>query len=153
VHWTDDPALSARGSAHVEHFALHGRLGHAAAEALEAFRRGDTGRTREQLGAAVALAHRLDAERQLGRLARLVEIDDAAAGRVRLREGITLVDFQHLITATSHSTFGPGSSATAVEAALGAVEKEEVPCPVCGEPVPASATFCPHGGHSIVGTP
>jgi hypothetical protein len=147
VHWTDDPALSAHASAAVEHFSAHARLGTAAGEALDAFRRGDLDRTRECLGTAVALAHRLGAERQLDRLGRLVEIDDAAAGRVRLREGLAQVDFQRLITSSSHSTFGPGSGAAAVEAVLGAVEEQIVACPVCGRPIPAGAAFCPYGGH------
>jgi hypothetical protein len=79
-----------------------------------------------------------------------VEFDDAPAGRVRLRPGIVLVDFQRLITSTSHSTFGPGSPpAGGVGDAAAGADEPDVDCPVCGEPVPWDAVFCPHGGHPI----
>ncbi|MCF3962340.1 vWA domain-containing protein [Streptomyces fuscigenes] len=149
VHWTDDPALSGAPGPAVGHFADHKRLGEAAGAALDAFRRGDRATATERLGAAVAVAHRLRAERTLDRLRRLVEIDDAARGRVRLRDGSHVVDFQRLITSTGHSTFGPGTSTAEIEAALDADTVATLPCPVCGCPTPVGATYCNDSGHVI----
>ncbi|MEV5343094.1 vWA domain-containing protein, partial [Streptomyces sp. NPDC052676] len=111
VHWTDNPDLSRHTDAQVEHFEQHQRLGEAVAAATDAYRRGERDLVEHQLGRAAQLAHAMGADEQLARLARLVEISDAGAGRVTLRPEVTAVDFQHLITASSHSTYGPVSGA------------------------------------------
>ncbi|MFG2678655.1 VWA domain-containing protein [Streptomyces sp. NPDC048392] len=154
VHWTDDPALSRHTDVQVEHFEQHQRLGEAVAAATDAHRRGQPDLAERQLGRAARLAHAMDAQEQLGRLARLVRIDDAQTGRVTLRPDVTAVDFQHLITASSHSTYGPapgggtGTGAAAGTAAGGgAGGGATVRCPVCSNTAPAAARFCPSCRH------
>lgn len=155
VHWTDNPALSAQNDAQVEHFEQHQRLGEAVAAATDAHRRGERDLAEQSLGWAVRLAHAMGADQQLDRLARLVEIDDAQAGRVRLRSEVTAVHFEHLITASSHSTYGPGSgtgSATGAPAP-GPGSRAAVPCQNCSRQAPATARFCPACGHPFAGRP
>ncbi|GAA2244012.1 VWA domain-containing protein [Streptomyces amakusaensis] len=155
VHWTDNPALSARTDAQVEHFEHHQRLGEAIATATDAHRRGERDLAERNLGWAVRLAHAMGADQQLGRLARLVEIDDARAGQVRLRSEVTAVDFERLITASSHSTYGPASgtgTGSATDAA-GPGGGAAVPCPSCAHQAPATARFCPSCRHRFPGRP
>jgi hypothetical protein len=154
VHWTDNPALSRHTDAQVEHFEQHQRLGEAVAAAADAYRRGERDLAEHQLGRAAQLARAMGADEQLARLARLVEIVDAEAGQVRLRPEVTAVDFQHLITASSHSTYGPvsGTGASGTSGAAGAGGTGEtagvtVPCPACHRKVPATSRFCTFCGH------
>ncbi|MER6343786.1 VWA domain-containing protein [Streptomyces sp. NPDC001595] len=150
VHWTDDPALSRHTDAQVEHFEQHQRLGEAVAAATDAYRRGERGSAEHQLGRAVQLAHAMGADQQLVRLARLVAIEDAASGRVRLRADVTAVDFEHLITASSHSTYGPASgTASGPASGTGAARPggATVRCPACSAKAPAGGRFCPSCGH------
>ncbi|MFI2435671.1 VWA domain-containing protein [Streptomyces sp. NPDC018693] len=150
VHWTDNPALSAQTDAQVEHFEQHQRLGEAVAAATDAHRRGERDQAERHLGWAVRLAHAMGAKQQLARLARLVEIDDAAAGRARLRPDVAAVDFEHLITASSHTTYGPrnGTGGAAGDAGPG---KATVRCPNCSGTAPATARFCPACRHRFEG--
>ncbi|MFI6033553.1 VWA domain-containing protein [Streptomyces sp. NPDC051315] len=148
VHWTDDPALSRHTDVQVEHFEQHQRLGEAVAAATDAHRRGERDLAEHHLGRAVHLAHTIGADQSLDRLGRLVEIVDAAAGRVRLRPGVAAVDFEHLITASSHSTYGPGSgSADGPEVMAPAAAT--VRCPACDGKASADARFCPLCGHRL----
>ncbi|MFC9287365.1 VWA domain-containing protein [Streptomyces sp. NPDC057052] len=152
VHWTDDAALSGHSDIHVEHFEQHQRLGEAVAAATDAHRDGERDAAQHHLGRAVQLAHAIGADQALGRLERLVEIDDPAAGRVRLRPGVAAVDFEHLITASSHSTYGPASD-TADPVAAGGPGAATLRCPACEGEVPAAARFCPLCGHGLQGRP
>ncbi|MFI8951748.1 VWA domain-containing protein [Streptomyces sp. NPDC053750] len=152
VHWTDNPALSQHTDAQVEHFEQHQRLGEAVAAATDAHRRGRRDLAEHQLGRAAQLARAMGADEQLARLARLVRIDDAQAGRVTLRPDAQAVDFQHLITASSHSTYGPapgtgGGSAAGGAPGAGPGGGGTVPCPACPGRAPAAARFCPSCGH------
>ncbi|MFJ6073237.1 VWA domain-containing protein [Streptomyces sp. NPDC093065] len=155
VHWTDDPALSRHTDAQVEHFEQHQRLGEAVAAATDAHRRGQRDLAEHQLGRAVQLAHAMGADEQLGRLARLVRIEDAREGRVALRPDVTAVDFQHLITASSHSTYGPASGTGPGSGAAGTTPGggATVSCPACSHRAPAAARFCPSCGHRFEARP
>ncbi|MFA3878935.1 VWA domain-containing protein [Streptomyces sp. MMCC 100] len=155
VHWTDDPALSRHTDAQVEHFEQHQRLGEAVAAATDAHRRGQRDLAEHQLGRAVQLAHAMGADEQLGRLARLVRIEDARGGRVALRADVTAVDFQHLITASSHSTYGPASGTGPGSDTAGAAPGggATVDCPACSHKAPAAARFCPSCGHRFEARP
>lgn len=148
VHWTDDPELSGRTDAQVLHSDLFEQLGKAVADAADAYNHRQYDRAEQYLGKAVALAHRTGARGPLAELRRLVEIKDAAAGIVTLRENIKPVDFQHLITASSHSTYGPEAGAPVADPGLqpGAAL---APCPACGRRIPAKARFCPVCGHRL----
>ncbi|MFH9573163.1 VWA domain-containing protein [Streptomyces sp. NPDC017230] len=148
VHWTDNPALSQHTDAQVDHFERHRRLGEAIAAAADAHRRGQRELAEHQLGRAAQLAHAMGAAEQLRRLARLVRIDDAEAGRVALLPEVAPVDFEHLIAASSRSTFGPESGsgaggAAGAEPGGGAT----VSCPACLAKAPQAARFCPACRH------
>ncbi|MFG3074941.1 VWA domain-containing protein [Streptomyces sp. NPDC048225] len=155
VHWTDDPALSRYTDAQVEHFEQHQRLGEAVAAATDAHRRGQHDLAERHLGRAVRLAHAMGAEEQLARLARLVRIEDAQGGRVALRPDVAAVDFQHLITASSHSTYGPAPGTGTAGAAPGVAPGDgaTVRCPACSHKAPAGARFCPSCGHRFEARP
>ncbi|WP_395575500.1 VWA domain-containing protein [Streptomyces sp. BK79] len=148
VHWTDNPALSQHTDAQVDHFERHQRLGEAVAAATDAHRRGQRELAEHQLGRAAQLAHEMGADEQLARLSRLVRVDDAREGRVTLRPDVAAVDFEHLITASSRSTYGPASGTGGADAAGaepgGGVT---VPCPACSSSAPVGARFCPSCGH------
>jgi hypothetical protein len=140
VHWTDDPVLSALTDEQVAHAQLWEELGHAVADATDAYHRNRTDDATALLGRAVALAHQAGARRQLDELRRLVEIHDAAAGDVTLRAELDPVDFQHLITAGSHTTRGPASGPA--PGLLPRPGGELVPCPRCKRRWPAESRFC-----------
>ncbi|MBP2362839.1 MULTISPECIES: zinc ribbon domain-containing protein [Streptomyces] len=148
VHWTDDAALSGHSDIQVEHFEQHQRLGEAVAAATDAHRNGERALAQRHLGRAVQLARTIGADQPLIRLERLVEIDDADAGLVRLRPGVAAVDFEHLITASSHSTYGP-ASASADGMALGGPGAATRRCPDCDGKVAVAARFCPLCGHAL----
>ncbi|MEV0504574.1 hypothetical protein AB0I84_44280, partial [Streptomyces spectabilis] len=108
------------------------------------------------LGRAAQLARAMGADEHLARLAQLVRIDDAGAGRVTLRPDVTAVDFEHLITASSHSSYGPASGggvSAPGSMAAGGPGGVTVPCPVCAHKAPAAARFCPSCGHHFGSRP
>ncbi len=148
VHWTDDPTLSDVTDGMVEHFSLYGQLAQAVVRASHAFREGRADEVTRLLGTAVTLAHRLRATRQLAELERLVEVHDPAAGRVALRPGVQGVDFEYLITVSTHSGYDPepqGRDLGPGQAYRGPAELAG--CPACGNRVPADAHFCTRCGH------
>lgn len=152
VHWTDDPALSRQSDIQVDHFEQHSRLGQAIGAAADAYRRGEHDRAEQCLGTAVRLAHAIGATDHLARLEQLVEILDAAAGRVGLRTGLAPVDFEHVIITASRSTYGPGEptgSGGSGPAGPAGPAGGTVRCPECGEQAPADANFCPTNGHPL----
>ena len=149
VHWTDDPELSAAPDGVVEHFALYEQLAEAVVKASHAYRAGRKDEATRLLGVAVTLAHRLGAARQLAELQRLVEIHDAATGRVVLRDEVQPVDFEYLITVSTHSDYGPAPVGQVPGGApvAPAVPAELTDCLACGARMPADAAFCPKCGH------
>lgn len=142
VNWTDDPALSGMTDEQVLHFQHYELLGKAVADAADAYHRDEFERAEQLLGTAVALAERAGARRQLAELRRLVDIHDAAAGIVSLHRDIDPVDFQHLITASTHSTYGPEPGGPAPDPGVqqGAALTD---CPQCARRIPSKARFCP----------
>ena len=156
VHWTDDPVPRERGvDSHVGHFLVYQRLGQLAARAADAHQRHDPQAVVRYLGEAVRLTHRLPDRRPIEQLTRLVEIEDAAAGRVRLRPGAQPVEFQHLITTSSHSAFGPDEPhwTSSREPSSDGFRDEDtdehqglVECRNCRQPRPLRARFCPWCG-------
>ncbi|MFG1806260.1 VWA domain-containing protein [Streptomyces sp. NPDC049040] len=150
VRWTDDPVLSGMTDEHVLHFRLYQELGKAVADAADAYHRKQPKLAEQHLGRAVALAHQAGARRQLAELRRLVDIHDAAAGEVSLRQDIEPVDFEHLITASSHSTYGPEPGGQGADPGLQA-GAALVSCRVCERRIPARSAFCPHCGQKAPG--
>lgn len=143
VQWTDDPVLARTANEEVDHFAKHKQLGDTVALAADAFRLGRRNEAVTLLGVAVSLAHELGAQTQLAELQRIVEIRDPAAGHVVLRAGVQQIDFEYLITMSTHTTQGP----TADGRPAGGVPVQPVAgltdCQNCHARVPSTAKFCP----------
>jgi hypothetical protein len=90
--WTEDPDLSTRINGVVAHYTGQAELARAVQEGLEARRAGDEATASTLLGRAAQLAAEADDEGTLRRLAKVVEIDDAATGAVRLRKTVDKLD-------------------------------------------------------------
>jgi hypothetical protein len=96
--WTDDEALSTRISAGVAHYTGQAELADAIAEGLEAAKRGDEETATARLGRAVALAHEAGNEDTARLLAKVVDVQDEAAGTVRLKKKVDAADAMALDT-------------------------------------------------------
>jgi hypothetical protein len=92
AEWTDDSELSTRMNHEVAHYTGQVELAGAVQEGLAARRAGDLDTATVRLGRAVQLAaHSGDAEK-LSELARIVDIEDAMTGTVRLRAAVEKLD-------------------------------------------------------------
>jgi hypothetical protein len=96
--WTDDEALSTRISAGVAHYTGQAELADAIQEGLEAAKRGDEELATARLGRAVALAHEAGNEDTARLLAKVVDVEDEAAGTVRLKKKVNAEDEMALDT-------------------------------------------------------
>ena len=85
--WTDDTAKSTRMDRHVAHYTGQVELADAIHEGLEAAKAGDERTATVKLGRAVQLAAASGHEDTMRLLAKVVEVDDADHGTVRLRRG------------------------------------------------------------------
>lgn len=92
VTWTGDSALSTRLNHRVAHYTGQAELAEAIQEGLDARRSGDVRTATARLGRAVALAVESGHEETSALLARVVEVEDPATGRVRLRREVTAAD-------------------------------------------------------------
>jgi hypothetical protein len=90
--WTDDIALSTRIDRSVAHYTGQAELADAIQEGVRARHAGDTATATRRLGRAVQLATACGDERKVEELRRIVDIDDAEAGTVRLRSNVDKVD-------------------------------------------------------------
>ncbi|WP_051950674.1 VWA domain-containing protein [Actinacidiphila yeochonensis] len=161
VQWTDDPVRAdTENSANREraHVERHRHYGRTVARAAEEYRQGDRRAAERLLGEAVRTAYELaaadpDAGRYLAELAWLVEVADPAAGEVHLREGDLRIFFEHVITASTHTTFGPAPGAGGGVPWPGDPSRPLVltACPGCPRHIPAGSRFCPHCGHRFDG--
>jgi hypothetical protein len=96
--WTDDEALSARINLAVAAYTGQAELAAAIGEGLEARQRGDEETATARLGRAVALAYEAGNEGTARLLAKVVDIEDAAAGTVRLKRKVDAADEMALDT-------------------------------------------------------
>lgn len=92
VTWTGDPALSTRLNPRVAHYTGQAELAEAIQEGLDARRAGDVFTATARLGRAVALATASGNAETSALLEKVVEVDDPATGRVRLRRQVTAAD-------------------------------------------------------------
>ncbi|HUY52234.1 MAG TPA: VWA domain-containing protein [Streptosporangiaceae bacterium] len=96
--WTDDEALSTRISSQVAHYTGQAELVQAVQEGLAARREGDVSTATAKLGRAVALAQQSGNEGTASRLAKIVDVVDAATGTVRLKKKVEDADEMALDT-------------------------------------------------------
>lgn len=101
--WTDDEALSARINPQVAHYTGQAELAGAIHEGLEARKAGDEATATLRLGRAVQLAHESGNEGTVRLLAKVVEVEDAEAGTVRLRKDVGTLDEMALDTRSTRT--------------------------------------------------
>ena len=90
--WTDDPATSTVLNARVAHYTGQQELASVIAEGLEARAAGDGTTATHKLGRAAQLAAASGHDGTLKLLERVVEIEDAASGTVRLKRQVAVAD-------------------------------------------------------------
>lgn len=90
--WTDDERLSTRINREVAHYTGQAELAGAIAEGLAAREAGDGKTATVKLGRAVQLAHESGNDDTVRLLQKVVEVDDAASGTVRLRRDVEKSD-------------------------------------------------------------
>lgn len=102
--WSGDDSLTARISPEVAHYTGQTELARAIQEGLAAKTIGDDVTATTRLGRAVQLAAETGNDDATDRLSRVVDIDDAGTGRVRLKRGIDKLDEMALDTASTKTT-------------------------------------------------
>ncbi|MDH4363911.1 MAG: VWA domain-containing protein [Acidimicrobiia bacterium] len=90
--WTDDEALSTRINREVAHYTGQAELADAIAEGLAARDAGDEARATMKLGRAVQLATATGNTDTVRLLAKVVDVDDAGNGTVRLKREVEKTD-------------------------------------------------------------
>ncbi|WP_103501303.1 MULTISPECIES: VWA domain-containing protein [unclassified Streptomyces] len=96
--WTDDTAVSTRMSPQVAHYTGQAELAEAIQDGLELRKSGDRYGATAKLGRAVQLAHRSGDAATARLLAKVVEVEDAANGTVRLKATVSDADEMTLET-------------------------------------------------------
>ena len=90
--------MSTRINPHVAHYTGQVELAAALADGLEARRAGDDATATSRLGRAAQLAAESGNDGTLRLLARVVDVEDAASGTVRLRRNVDAADEMALDT-------------------------------------------------------
>lgn len=104
ARWSADDSLTARISPEVAHYTGQTELARAIQEGLAAKSIGDDVTATTRLGRAVQLAAETGNDDATNRLSRVVDIDDAGTGRVRLKNRIDKLDEMALDTASTKTT-------------------------------------------------
>ncbi|MFI7673758.1 VWA domain-containing protein [Actinophytocola sp. NPDC049390] len=99
--WTDDTALSTRINREVAHYTGQAELAEAIQEGLEARKAGDVETATAKLGRAVQLATETGHSDTAKLLAKVVDVEDARTGTVRLKRKVEAVDEMTLDTRSS----------------------------------------------------
>ena len=102
--WSNDDSLTTRIDPAVAHYTGQAELAEAIQDGLAAKASGDTATATTKLGRAVQLAHETGNEEATTRLRKIVEIDDAETGTVRLRRSVDKLDEMALDTASTKTT-------------------------------------------------
>ena len=96
--WTDDSELSTKINARVAHYTGQAELASVIQEGLEARKAGDEETATAKLGRAAALASQSGNEDTARLLAKVVDVVDAATGKVRLKKAVDDADEMALDT-------------------------------------------------------
>jgi hypothetical protein len=107
--WTEDAELSTRINPEVAHYTGQAELAEVIQEGLEARRAGDEATATFKLGRAVQLASDSGNDGTLQLLGRVLEIDDAPTGTVRLKRHVEEVDEMSLDTRSTRTVRVGGS--------------------------------------------
>ena len=101
--WTDDEALSTRINAQVAHYTGQAELAQAIQEGLQARKDGDIDTATVKLGRAVQLATQSGNEGTVKLLRKVVEVEDADTGTVRVRREVDALDEMELDTRSTRT--------------------------------------------------
>jgi len=102
--WSDDATLTTRIDPAVAHYTGQAELAEAIQEGLAAKAAGDEATARVRLGRAVQLAAQTGDDEATSQLRKVVDVEDAATGRVRLRRDVDKLDEMALDTASTKTT-------------------------------------------------
>ncbi|HEX3648405.1 MAG TPA: VWA domain-containing protein [Pseudonocardiaceae bacterium] len=102
--WTDDMVLSTRINPEVAHYTGQAELAGAIQEGLEARKAGDLDTATAKLGRAVALATQSGNKDTADLLSKVVDVEDPATGRVRLKAKVSDVDAMTLDTRSTKTS-------------------------------------------------
>lgn len=101
--WTDDAARSTQINRQVAHYTGQAELADAIQSGLEARKNGDLDTATARLGRAVKLASESGNSETAELLAKVVEIEDASTGRVRLKSSVAAADEMTLDTRSTRT--------------------------------------------------
>jgi hypothetical protein len=104
ARWSADDALTTRIDPAVAHYTGQAELAEVIQEGLAAKASGDEATATVKLGRAVALAAETGNDEATSKLRKVVDIEDAATGTVRLKRGTTKLDEMALDTASTKTT-------------------------------------------------
>jgi hypothetical protein len=104
ARWSADDALTARIDPAVAHYTGQAELAEAIQEGLAAKAAGDEATATAKLGRAVALAAESGNEEATAKLRKVVDIDDVATGKVRLKRSVDRLDEMALDTASTKTS-------------------------------------------------
>jgi hypothetical protein len=102
--WSNDDTLTTRIDPAVAHYTGQAELAEAIQDGLAAKAAGDAEAATAKLGRAVQLAAQTGNDEATSRLRKIVEIDDAGTGTVRLRRAVSKLDEMALDTASTKTT-------------------------------------------------
>lgn len=102
--WSDDSELTARISPEVAHYTGQAELAQAIQDGLAAKAMGDERTATAKLGRAAQLAAQTGNEEATSKLRRVVEIDEPATGKVRLKKQVAKLDEMALDTASTKTS-------------------------------------------------
>jgi hypothetical protein len=102
--WSDDEVLTTRLNKEVAHYTGQAELAQAIQEGLAAKAAGDEATATVKLGRAVKLAAETDNDEATTKLKKLVEVEDADTGTVRLKRDVAKLDEMALDTASTKTT-------------------------------------------------
>jgi von Willebrand factor type A C-terminal domain/von Willebrand factor type A domain len=104
ARWSADDALTTRIDPAVAHYTGQAELAAAIQDGLAAKAAGDDATATTKLGRAVALAVETGNDEATAKLRKVVDIEDAATGTVRLKRGTSKLDEMALDTASTKTT-------------------------------------------------
>jgi hypothetical protein len=102
--WSGDDTLTTRIDPAVAHYTGQAELAEAIQDGLAAKEAGDTDTATVKLGRAVQLAQATGNDEATTRLRKIVEIEDAGTGTVRLKRSVSKLDEMALDTASTKTT-------------------------------------------------
>jgi len=148
ARWSRDARESTRINPQVAHYTGQAELAAAIQVGVQAYKEQRLDVAQQTLGRAVALAHRSRHKDQLTHLARLVDIDDAERGLVRLRSDIDSTGMESAVLDSVRTNGFRADRAPEPAAAVARPGVGEV-CPVCHSP--RVDRYCEQDGHDFLG--